>query len=374
MKKNIWSSLALWLTIVAGTLFPLVASAQFTDPEVSNLGDVLIRFCNEDAQWVAGEMKSLFLETEAGEANDVCIYVNNSGPTDVDVILNFVDGTITADDSQNKACQPEWTTSNFGQYVDYISEVITVKAWTTKETHAEVNFTEWYAGLSYGCVTMQFAPEDSDSEDSSMFNVLSRRGYFIDFLVEGNFDLWLNIIQPAEVFENVGNSNELIVYRTDMWIYKASLSVKNPWNIAQSVTVVPTFKSLFKQPLQWRNVITQTIVDSEIKDTTSLSWTASKNAEPITKKVLPNQSVTFEFELNDALPRWNGPITLDAKLSHTPSLDFISADISDELKQTITRDFTSSFFVMPWLPIAWIVLLIIIILFASEGKKKKEEE
>jgi hypothetical protein len=49
-----------------------------------------------------------------------------------------------------------------------------------------------------------------------MFNVLSRRGYFIDFLVEGNFDLGLNILQPEELFENIGDSSELIVYRTDM--------------------------------------------------------------------------------------------------------------------------------------------------------------
>jgi hypothetical protein len=93
-------------------------------------------------------------------------------------------------------------------------------------------------------------------------------------------------------------------------------------------------------------------VNNEIKDTTSLSRTASKNADPITKKVLPKQFVTFEFELNDALPRWNGPITLDAQLSHTPSLDFVSAQISDELKKTTVRDFTTSFFVIPWLPIA----------------------
>lgn len=373
MKKTFWSLLAVWVIVVAGSIFPSISSAQFNDPEISNLGDVLIRFCNEDAQWVAWEMKSLFLESEAWEPNDICVYVNNSGPTDVDVILNFVDWTITADDSQNKACQPEWTVSNFGQYVDYVSEVITVKAWSTLETHAEVEFPEWYAWLSYGCVTMQFAPGESDTQEDSMFNVLSRRGYFIDFLVEWDFDLWLNVIKPQEVFENIGDSDELIVYRTDNWKYKASLSVENPWNIAQSVTVIPSFKSLLRQPLEWRNVTTQTIINNEIQDTTTLSWTASKNAEPITKKVLPNQSVTFEFELNDAFPRWNGPITLDTKLTHTPSLDFISAEVSDELKKTVTLSFSSSFFVIPWLPLAWIIAFIILIRFLSDKKKKKEE-
>lgn len=373
MKKTFWSLLAAWVIVVAGSVFPSLTSAQFTDPEVSNLGDVLIRFCNDDAQWVVWEMKSLFLETKAWDANDVCVYVNNSGPTDVDVILNFVDGTITADDSQNKACQPEWTKSNFGQYVDYVSEVITVEAGSTVETHAEVKFPEWYAWLSYGCVTMQFAPEEWDTQEASMFNVLSRRGYFIDFLVEWDFDLWLNILKPVSTFDNIGDSDEFVVYRTDQWTYKASLTVENPWNIAQSVTLVPSFKSLFREAVEWRNVASQEILNDEIVETTSLQWTASKNASPITKKVLPKQSVTFDFELNNALPWRNGPITLDAKLSHTPSLDFVSAQISDELKKTTTREFSSSFFVMPWLPIALIVTIIIFILFLSEKKKKKEE-
>lgn len=373
MKKTIWSSLALWLTIIAGTLLPMTTSAQLNNPDISNLGDVLIRFCNENAQWIAGEMKSLFLETEAGEPNDICVYINNSGPTDVDVMLWFVDWTITADDSQNKACQPEGTRSNFGQYVEYLTEVITVEAWSTVETRAEVVFPEGYAGLSYGCVTMQFAPEEWENQQDSMFNVLSRRGYFIDFLVEGDFDLWLNIIQPKNNFDNLWDSQELVVYRTDQWVYKASLSVENPWNIAQSVTVIPSFKSLFRQPLEWRNIISQEIINNEIQEKTSLEWTASKNATPITKKVLPKQSVTFDFELNDALPWWNGPVTLNATLSHTPSLDFVSAQVSDELKKTTIREFSTSFIVMPWLPIAWVVLLIILILFLSEKKKKKEE-
>jgi hypothetical protein len=46
--------------------------------------------------------------------------IENGGPTDTTISLNFVDGTITADTDQKKACEPEVTKSNFGQYVtDY---------------------------------------------------------------------------------------------------------------------------------------------------------------------------------------------------------------------------------------------------------------
>jgi hypothetical protein len=48
------------------------------------------------------------------------MFINNGGPTDTTISLNFVDGTITADKDQKKACEPETTKTNFGQYVtDY---------------------------------------------------------------------------------------------------------------------------------------------------------------------------------------------------------------------------------------------------------------
>jgi hypothetical protein len=43
--------------------------------------------------------------------------IQNDGPTDATISINFVDGTITADEDQKKACEPETTKTNFGQYV-----------------------------------------------------------------------------------------------------------------------------------------------------------------------------------------------------------------------------------------------------------------
>jgi len=52
--------------------------------------------------------------------------IQNDGPTDTTISLNFVDGTITADGDQKKACEPESSKSNFGQYVTGYSTTVDV--------------------------------------------------------------------------------------------------------------------------------------------------------------------------------------------------------------------------------------------------------
>ena len=48
----------------------------------------------------------------------------NEGPVGVKIGVNFVDGTLTADAEQKKACLPEGTKTQFGQYVTgYESEL-----------------------------------------------------------------------------------------------------------------------------------------------------------------------------------------------------------------------------------------------------------
>ena len=366
MKKTIllWSLIALASIVVAP-----IANAQLSDQTTSNLWDVVIRFCNENAQWEPWEMKSLFLEAESWEENDICIYINNNWPTDVDVLLNFVDWTVTADESQNKACQPEWTLSNFGQFVEYKSDTITVPAWQTVETHWSVTFPDWYAGLSYGCVTMQFAPDEEESQNS-MFNVLSRRGYFIDFLVEGDFDLWLEIQSVDEWFTNIWTSNEFVIYKTDKWIYKWSIQLYNPWNVAQVVSVLPTLTMPFADPVQWRNSIEQEIVNNEIVESTVFKWTSSQDSILVTKKILPKQSATFEFEFNDAFPWRLWPMEVDVELTHTPTLDFINTELPPELIEQNTLSFSSSFFVLPLIPLIALIVCVLILLVIFSRRKK----
>jgi hypothetical protein len=69
--------------------------------------------------------------------------------------LNFVDGTITADADQKKACEPESTKTNFGQYVTDYPTTLEIGAGETVKIGAKATFPAGYAGTAYGCATFQ---------------------------------------------------------------------------------------------------------------------------------------------------------------------------------------------------------------------------
>jgi len=354
-------------------IFPIFSvHAQGLDQSITNLWDVVIRFCNDDAQGEVGKMKSLFKEVDNDTDQDICIYINNEGPTDVDVQLNFVDGTVSADDSQNKACQPEGTKTQFGQFVDFVDERLTVKAGTTMETHANINFPDGYSGMSYGCVTMRFLNDEAeaDKKEDQMFNIVSRRWYFIDMLVWGDVNLDFEVLdQTKDGFANIGNSQKLGIYTDDKWVTKAKVTVENPGNIAQEVTVVPTLKAMFKDSVTGRNVLRQSIVNNQIVNEYLLDWKDSSDAFEVKKKVLPNQSVTFEFELNDVIPFWKWTFQLDAIIKNKPVFDYVIEGIDPELMEEKTQSFSASFMIIPWIPIGILIALILIFIILVTKKK-----
>lgn len=372
MKQTVRILFSVIITAVG--LLPVIDTyAQGLDQSVTNLGDVVIRFCNEDAQAEPGKMKSLFLDVDTETDQDICIYVNNSGPTDVDVQLNFVDGTISADDGQNKACQPEGTKSQFWQYVDFIDEVLTVEAGTTLETHANLKFPDGYSGMSYGCVTMKFVNEDEDEDEreGQMFDVVARRGYFIDVLVGWEINLDFEVLDQADTyFENIGNSKKIGIYKTDQWVIKARITVENPGNIAQEVSVIPTFRWMFQDPVKWRNVLKQSIINNQIVDEYLLDWEDSDDAFDVTKKVLPKQQVSFEFVLDDIIPFWKWTMELDAIVKNKPVFDYVVADINPEILKENVQTLHTKFVLIPWSLIGLSLAIILLLLIISMKKNR----
>jgi hypothetical protein len=78
--------------------------------------------------------------------------------------LNFVDGTITADADQKKACEPETTKANFGQYVTNYPTTVQIQAGETVKIAATATFPAGYAGTAYGCATFQIDNGSGDYE------------------------------------------------------------------------------------------------------------------------------------------------------------------------------------------------------------------
>lgn len=357
---------------VATLLFTPFATTAQTDQSVSNLWDVVIRFCNENATGEPGMMKKIFLEAETGEPEEICMYINNEWPTDVDVLLNFVDGTITADGNENKACQPEWTKTNFWQYVSFNTGAISVPAWTTVETRAQALFPEGYAGMSYGCVTMQIAWEETT--DTGMFEVLSRRGYFVDFLVDGDLNVWLTLMPQTDFpFDNMIEDDLFTIYQKNDGSFHARLLVENPGNVAQRVEVIPQLQAIWQATQFWKNITNQVIQNDQIVDQIAFQWTNDIAAwKTVTKTVLPNQSVAFEFPLDEGIPLWKWPIQLALQINHTPQLDFVDEDLQGDLLQEQERMIAGSIFLIPWIPIGILIVLLLLLLGVSRKKKKDE--
>lgn len=175
----------------------------------SNLGDISIRFCNDSS--IIWWSKSLELSTEANKEEDLCIYLKNSGPTDLKVGINFVDGTFTAWPESKKACLPEWEKTLFWQYVQAETTEFLVPAQWTLQTRAKLLFPEWYAGFANGCITTFILGEASNSW---MIQVFSRRANFIDAYVSGAITQWLSYTGTSQ------NSEINILDHTSIKLYK----------------------------------------------------------------------------------------------------------------------------------------------------------
>lgn len=315
------------------------------DPNVSNLGDLLIRFCNDPEiaqEWWA---KDLQMTAVPGTGADICIYLVNWWPTEVEVELWFVDWTITNDAEQKKACQPESTISQFWQYVVPAQTKFTIGPKTTMETHATVTFPQDTAGMVYGCATLKIA---WNPEANGAVQVVSRRANFIDVSVKWVLRSSLQVVnQPMPVGWVVHNKDPrfyIISNPTTKELF-GKVVLKNDGNVAQYVSLQPTTKRRGK--------------------TTSY--------ETISKKILPQQESDFLIPLVDK-PRWNGQLEISASITSNPVLEeWTEADneINMDAKQELVA--TKALF-MPWVilfTILWLLLLWLILTGTSKKKKEK---
>jgi hypothetical protein len=339
MKKYLF----LFLWFLSTWFFPLYA--QQTSPEISNLWDLLIRFCN-DAE-VAKEWwsKDLQMSTMPEQEEEICIYLVNWWPTDVEVILWFVDGTITNDQDQKKACQPEAIVSQFGQYVKPDQTVFSIPANTTIETRAKLTFPQDTAGMVYGCATLQLTWW---AQNDWSIQVVSRRANFIDVSVKWKVRPSLQIIsQETPVWRMMHNKDPRFYIYSNIKTKElfGKVTVKNDGNVAQYVSMQPVTKRRWK----------------------------STRYETISKKILPQQENEFVIPLVDK-PRREWWLTIDASITYAPVVDtWAELDIEwvDMNEQKIVL--TANTLFMPWkiiFGVLWILLLLIIF----SGRKKKHHK
>lgn len=246
MKRHI---IILIITLFSASLIsPVFAQSDKT----TDIQAIKARYCNDPNN---PQTKSLFIDTETWKPETICIDFINSANQEAIIWINFVDGTITDSSSQSKACLAEWQKENFWQYVSNYPTSVRIPANSTERVTADLLFSGWYAGASYGCLTFFALDEHQDSSWSAL-TVLARVWSFIDAFVKWDFKFMLlsSLVNP-ERYNNITNNPNFIIYRMedrfsqfftkDFWTYKTKRNVTNNWNIGVNSDLTLTVRSWF---------------------------------------------------------------------------------------------------------------------------------
>ena len=88
----------------------------------------------------------------AGDPTDICLEAENTSDKDINVSLDFVDGTFTNDQRKNRACLDNNQKENFGQYVTGNQKILLVPAKSSLRTHATLQYPKDKVGKINGCL------------------------------------------------------------------------------------------------------------------------------------------------------------------------------------------------------------------------------
>lgn len=329
--KKILASLFLffWMTIISTTF-------------AADIGNVALRFCNNS--WWTLE-KTLSLTTSGQEEKEICMTLINWGDEDVNINISFVDGTITNDADQKKACKNEWEIENFGQYMSVDNNVIPVKAkWSTTIT-GTLKLPEEVAGEIHGCVTY-FIANTKKQED--MFNIMVRRANFIDVFAKGVVTIWLEFVDVKSQTKSLSKNPKILSYydKKDKKLHIQSI-LKNKGTAEQGVTI------------KW-----------EIKN--RLGY----------QKVFLNEKRTLfakqESNINtviDNLPFYKGPYIISLHVEHTANLqEWLQVDTND--KWGNLTETTNILVITPetYISLVGVLALIAVIILIIKRKKHSSKK
>lgn len=342
--------------IVAGFLVQssVFAQSSILPAETTDIKEIKARYCNNPEK---SDVKALFLDAKVDEKEVICIdFINTSNKT-ANIGINFVDGTVTNDESQNKACLPENEKTNFWQYVSNYPENISIKPNSAQRVFVDLLYTGGFAGTSYGCLTFHSLNNDITTNTGTMFNVFSRVWSFIDVFVEGDFTIQLTSTPiDSELYNNLGDNNSFYIYRVsnnrsdflkkDFWSYKARWNVTNTWNIAVTGHI----------NLTWNN------------------WFVLQGEHNIPDQIfVPQQTRTFETTLPwyvTWLLWW--PSKVRGSVEYQPIYLWSYAETAQQ--QVFTLEDSTWYFFFPWIVILILLYGIKLITNLSVQPKKLQKE
>jgi hypothetical protein len=119
-----------------------------------------------------------------GWVQDVCLKATNFSKKDIEVTIEFVDGSFTNDQWKNKACMQKWENKKFWQYVTGFTSSFTVQANNLIYQHAKIQLPKIATWTINGCLV--FYTKSVEMWGQMNFSVLMRKAKFIDIQVREN--------------------------------------------------------------------------------------------------------------------------------------------------------------------------------------------
>ncbi len=280
----------------------------------------------------------------------ICYVVSNSSDQETTMKINFIDGTFTNDQRQNRACLDETSKENFGQYVSAYTQLITLTWGERRQEMAQLSYPQWTDGQYHGCITYSVvnAPVGSETGENSNFTILMRKAKFIDVLVG----------HPEKI----------------TW----GITLKDfDSHAAWGANISPNHKiRIYQDPSDNKYVIELTVQNiGWVEENVVITWIVSnflmyKRTFVESRKILKWQEFIITKKL-DETPNYD--LTVDISIAYTPVISGLSPDI---VPQTSYVHETAHIFIINIITIATgiglLLLLLIIILLIRSSRKKAQ--
>lgn len=328
---SIMNAMKKLLLLTTFTMISLTGTYWFAAKETAPIQEIKLHYCNG----TGAVTKSLVVSTKPNQEEKICLEFTNEWAIGTTIGVNFVDGTLTADGDQKKACLPESEKKQFWQYVTGYETQLYVPAWGLVRTYAKLKFPDGYAWASYGCVTyfLPDAKKETVQQDGKMFEIFARVGSFVDAFVDGKIVPQLVTIPvKSDLYSDLWSNPNVMIYRHDDRYYSAKTIVFNTGNIA---------------------------VDSDVTIGRSARWGLLSAQKTLTwQSILPQQFQYVDTDLPWYVTRlvW-GPTTVTVEASYTPL--YLGAFNNNKKDETYTLVDHNFHFFFPWILIPLIVLFLL---------------
>lgn len=307
----------------------------------ANVQDVTIRYC-EDGDNRKADLSKLYV-VQPWEAKKICINVASDAKKTVQVTYGFPNPILNS--QWERTCSQDMSANNsFSKFFVQTGErKIIIEPGKTYTINESFFPPLWMSGDVKWCFAYMLSQLENEKEEWQMFNVITRKVYFLDFFVG-----WAaNINSKIKLLRNPGGE-----YTTDSKI-KATLDkngklslwfkIINNGNIAQNVTMSGSIYNVL--------------------------WFEKTYTAPVTNV---NPWETKDIIINVwVIPAYKWLFNIEYTLANTPLFSFDTSNIDQTLKNWDIETFTASIFLFSWVVVILLAIILMIILYKIIRHKKK---